>query len=399
MTLFGDPNLVGLFVQAIGALLIATLCLVLQQTVRRAPLVYWAAGWLALFASLMSLFLAHRFPAFRQAGQFVYVFGEYHFGYLVMVGCRLYGRGQKPTAAEAWLVIPAAFLAALLPLVGGGDFNGFFTVHTLVYACLFLAALRFMWAGHPSHRSVAGERVMKVALVLLTVDYAQYAPVFAATSLGWVSPTPYLQYAPFYDLIVLVLLAFGMMMVITGEVQQALEEANADLAQARDRLEAIAQLDHLTSALNRHSFYSIIEDPRTPDRSVVRGCAAFADIDNMKAINDAYGHTAGDDAIRAVATAVRSCIRADDLLFRWGGDEFLVLLMGVSETEARARLDGLNHRLTGMEIPGVNRPVDLRVSIGFAAFDSASSLDDVIALADSAMYGRKRTMSAVGSYN
>ena len=170
------------------------------------------------------------------------------------------------------------------------------------------------------------------------------------------------------------------------------------MARTRDRLAEMAQLDHLTSALNRHSFYSMLEDPRAIDRTVLRGCAAFADIDNMKVINDAFGHVAGDSAIRAVAKAIRACIRADDLLFRWGGDEFLVLLIGVSEAEARARLETLNHRLEQSVIPGVLEPVDVQVSVGYAAFDSASSLDGVIALADSAMYGRKRTMTQPASY-
>ncbi len=54
-------------------------------------------------------------------------------------------------------------------------------------------------------------------------------------------------------------------------------------------------------------------------------------MDNLKAINDGLGHTAGDKAIREVAGAIRSVIRADDLLFRWGGDEFLVVLVGLPE--------------------------------------------------------------------
>ena len=206
---------------------------------------------------------------------------------------------------------------------------------------------------------------------------------------SWVPETlPYLEYAPLYDLIFLVLLAFGMLMVMTGEVQHALEAANADLAQnpgsAGERWRS-----SITSRPRSIAIPSIpsSRNPRGTDRSAVRGCAAFADIDNMKVINDQHGHTAGDYAIRAVATAIRACIRADDLLFRWGGDEFLVLLIGVSESGARARLDNLDQRLKHTVIPGLPEPVDVQVSVGYAAFDSASSLDEVIALADSAMYG------------
>ncbi len=152
----------------------------------------------------------------------------------------------------------------------------------------------------------------------------------------------------------------------------------------------MAQLDHLTSALNRHAFNLLMENPRTGDRPVVHGCAALVDIDDLKIVNDEYGHPAGDAAIRAVASAIRSCIRADDLLFRWGGDEFLVLLFGVSESEARARLETLNQRLKQTALAGLPHPVDLSAAVGYAAFDDATSFDDVIAVADTAMYGAKR---------
>lgn len=391
MAFFVLPSLVGLLVQAIGALLIATLCLVLQKTVRREPLAYWAAGWFSLFIALFALFLAFYFASLQRLAQGIYITGEYLFAYMIIVGCRRYITGVRPRRAEAWLIVPALFLAVYLPRIGGGDFNVFFTVHTLVYAYLFFMAFRELWRARPAHGAVTGLRVMKVALLLLTVDYAHYAPLFAASSYGLVPQTlPYLVYSPLYDLIFLVLLAFGMVMVMTGEVQHELEVANASLAQTRDRLEVMVQLDHLTSAFNRHAFYSIIGDPRSGEKVVLRGCAAVVDIDNLKVVNDRHGHAAGDGAIRAVAKSIRGCIRADDLLFRWGGDEFLVLLIGVTEADARTRLDGVNRALHRTTIIGVQEPVDLSVSIGYAAFDSATSLDQVIAMADTAMYGRKR---------
>jgi len=118
--------------------------------------------------------------------------------------------------------------------------------------------------------------------------------------------------------------------------------------------------------------------------------AVVADIDNLKSINDQYGHSAGDTAIRAVATAIRSCVRADDLLFRWGGDEFLVLLLGFTEIEARARLGVVNEQLRAVVLADGKETVSVSVSMGFAVFDSAKSLDEVIHVADAAMYGTKR---------
>jgi diguanylate cyclase len=395
MSFLGLPSLVGLLVQAMAVLLIAALCLVLQRTVQREPLSYWSAGWLLLFGGLTALFLSFQVPLLQRVGQSLYLLGEYLFGYLLIAGCRRYVSGRRIERREAWLLLPALFVAVFLPRLGGGDFNIFFIIHTLIYAYLFFAAFRVLWTARRAHSSFVGFRVMLVATAALTLGYLHYAPLFAGSYFGVLPTTvPYLEYSPLYDLILLVMLAFGMVMVTTGEVQRELQLANANLAATRDRLSELAQMDHLTSALNRHAFYSIIGDPAGGEGAMLRGCAAVADIDNMKSINDRYGHAAGDAAIRAVASAIRSCIRADDLLFRWGGDEFLILLIGVSESEAHARLDHLDIPLRWTAIAGIQEPVSISVSVGYAPFESAASLDEVIALADTAMYGKKRTATA-----
>src|SRR5262249_37401586 len=153
---------------------------------------------------------------------------------------------------------------------------------------------RVLFRVWPNRGSVVGVRVVKIALLLLTIHYAHYAPLFAASAGGLLpAGMTYLRYAPLYDLMVFVLLAFGMIMMTMGEVQHDLETANERLAQARDRVEAMARLDHLTSALNRHAFYSMVGESRAAGRAFT-GCVAVADVDNLKIINDLFGHSAGD---------------------------------------------------------------------------------------------------------
>lgn len=391
MNIFTVPSLVGLLIEAIGALLISGLCVVLMRTAPRDPLFYWAIGWVMLCFSLATLLMCFQLPAVAPFGQPMYLLGEYVFGYMVFAGCREYATGRRLRPVEGWLLVPAAVLAVGLPRLGHVDFNTFFAFHAVVYGSLFLMAFVALNRARPHAREVAGLRVTKLALVLLTAAYFHYAPLFWMASHGLVpNPLPYLEYSPFFDLIFLFMLMFGMVMIVTGETQYELEMANVELARARDRLETMAQLDHLTSALNRHALYSLIEDPRPGRRTVFSGSAVVADVDNLKAINDRHGHLVGDAAIRAVASAIRACIRADDLLFRWGGDEFLVLLIGVNETDARARLAGVNDSLRRARMPECPDPVDVSVTMGFAPFDSAKALSQVIALADEAMFKRKR---------
>ena len=94
--------------EAIGALLFATLCLILQKTTRRAPLVYWSAGWLALFVALAALFVSFSVPALRMPAQSVYVFGDYVFAYMLIAGCRRYITANAVGAACRAISSPSA---------------------------------------------------------------------------------------------------------------------------------------------------------------------------------------------------------------------------------------------------------------------------------------------------
>jgi diguanylate cyclase (GGDEF)-like protein len=106
------------------------------------------------------------------------------------------------------------------------------------------------------------------------------------------------------------------------------------------------------------------------------------------------GHTAGDKAIRAVARAMRSLIRADDMLFRWGGDEFLVLMFKLPEEEAVRRLNELNRILEENCRQWTGMPISVTVSHGVAGFDSLSDLSIAIENADLGMYQQRQQARA-----
>jgi diguanylate cyclase (GGDEF)-like protein len=384
------PGLIALLVQAAGAWLLASLCVVLYRTARSTALGFWAAAWLSLFAAVACLWGAFFSGTLRAPAQFIYVLGEYLFGYLLLAGCWIYAGLTGPSKRDLWLIVPGAILAWSLPRAGTEGLNAFFVVHTLIVGVFFLAALRVIRSVSGTRRRLPGLRVMEVALALLALDYFQYVPVFAFALLrGEPAPT-YWAYAPLYDLFFEVMLMFGMVIVVTGDIQHDLEVANRNLAQARDRFAALAQIDHLTSALNRHVFHALVGSRQGPEGANVRGCVAMIDIDDLKAVNDHHGHTTGDAAIRAVASAIRGCIRADDLLFRWGGDEFLVVLFGVTELEARERFRRLGAQLKQTNLAGLSRPIDLSAAVGLAPLVEGTSVDDVIALADAMMYGAKK---------
>jgi len=380
----------GLAVQAVGIALVAALCAFLARSVDRRYLRSWAVGWMCLATALFALFTAFRLPALAPVLEPVYFFGEYAFAFLLIAGCREYASGARLAATDVGWAAAALLLAMALPHVGT-TFSTRFIIQAAIMACLFAAAFwqlerrrREAGPGHP------GLQMMSVALVALTLDFMQYVPVLGyAVRRNVALRAAYAGYTSLYDLIFEVTLAFGMVILVLTEVNRELEAANEELRRTHDRLEGQARVDPLTETLNRHAFYSLVEEARQGGRAAA-GTLALVDIDGLKPINDVWGHAAGDASIRAVAKAIRSLVRPDDLVIRWGGDEFLVILISVAEEEATRRLERLGEALRETALPGAATPVAVTVSFGVAAFGAARPLERAIETADRAMYARKQ---------
>jgi diguanylate cyclase (GGDEF)-like protein len=165
--------------------------------------------------------------------------------------------------------------------------------------------------------------------------------------------------------------------------------ANEKLKRAHEKLEELAHIDPLTTALNRHAFHGYLKRHGN-ETKLVSGCVGFFDVDNLKTVNDVYGHPAGDAVIRAVVRAIRDIIRAEDLIFRWGGDEFFVLMIGLDARAAESRMERIEKLLSNVRIDGVSRPMKIGVSYAFADFSDLNDLENTIQKADAGMYQQKQ---------
>jgi diguanylate cyclase (GGDEF)-like protein len=385
-----STSIVSLALQWVGILSVTILSLLLTRSIRRVFLDYWTASWACLVLGLSALLAAFCLPLDHKVCYSFYTFLEYAFGYLFLAGCRNYASDVKLTHRHWWAILPAGLFALGLPQLSD-NFSLLFIPHATIFAA-FLAASYLALRGPRARRQRGpGLRVVSFALLVLIFDFCHYVPVCAyIASFGEPAAFAYLKYSSLYDLILEMLLAFGTVMLVMESIRSELQEANRELAAAGARLRVLAERDPLTEALNRHAFYSFVENKPTAAK-VVSGTVAVVDVDDFKAINDTFGHAAGDAAIRAVAGAIRRIIRADDLLFRWGGDEFLVLLVGADEAEARDRLERLNTDLACPSLPGWEEDVPLGVSYGVAAFTDPAVLELSMDAADREMYLRKQT--------
>jgi len=384
-----DSN-VGLAIQCVGVLLITLLSNFMRSSIKSNALRYWTASWACLSLSLLSLFIGFRFaghPLFYSA----YFGGEYAFALLFIAGCRSHVSGVSVARKHGYFLIPAAITSLLLPYASR-DFNDLFMIHAGILSVLFMFSYLTLRLRASADQKTPGIQVMSVALLLLAVDFLHYVPVFAGRKglWGFTIPLSYMQYTSVFDLLFEILLGFGTVMVLMEGVRSEVEMANKKLLQARDQLELLVQMDPLTEALNRHAFHSLLRQPEAGPDTATSGSVAVLDIDNLKPINDTWGHTAGDKAIRAVARAMRSLVRADDMLFRWGGDEFLVLMFKLPQPEASRRIEKLNKILAENCDRWIGMPVTVTVSFGVAGFTSLRDLGQAIEQADKAMYSSRR---------
>jgi diguanylate cyclase len=388
-----DSN-VGLAIQCIGILLITLLSLFMRATIRSASLRYWTVSWASLSVALLSLLMSFLLQPANKLFFSVYFLGEYLFGLLFIAGCRSQVNGQVTGATlqkrHAYALIPVTAVALVLPYASR-DFNDLFMIHSALMAAFFMTAFITLRKGFKSDVPSAGIRVMSAALLLMTIAFLHYVPVFGARKglLGIIVPASYLQYTSVFDLLFEILLAFGTVMVLMESVRHEVEHANRKLTEARDQLELLVQMDPLTEALNRHAFHSLLRRPEKGQESKTSGSVAVIDIDNLKPINDTFGHTVGDKAIRAVARAMRSLVRADDMLFRWGGDEFLVLMFNLPQADASRRMEKMNQILEEQGGRWSSVPITVTVSYGVAGFNSLTELAEAIEAADKAMYAQR----------
>jgi diguanylate cyclase (GGDEF)-like protein len=180
---------------------------------------------------------------------------------------------------------------------------------------------------------------------------------------------------------------------IVAERTAALEEKQRELMRANENLALLASFDPLTRCLNRRAFLEQGEQ-RFFD-AAAQGANVFCamiDIDHFKNVNDRHGHPVGDAVIRSVAVALQRSLRTGDLVCRYGGEEFCVLLVGIEESIACMLAERIRAKVEHEAGQGVREVPGLQVtvSIGLAARTAQTpTLDPLIARADEALYAAK----------
>jgi diguanylate cyclase (GGDEF)-like protein len=188
-----------------------------------------------------------------------------------------------------------------------------------------------------------------------------------------------------------------------SDLKTTIRRLRTQLAEALARieeLEASADTDFLLDIPNRRGF------ERELHRSIAyikryhaSGALIVLDVDRLKPINDAFGHAAGDQVLKAIVEALIAQVRSSDVIGRLGGDEFALLLWNLTETDARAKAVSLEQAIDQLTFTFGSRTVRAGASIGVAILGQHAEAGRALEEADAAMYVRKlqRRQEASGS--
>lgn len=307
---------------------------------------------------------------------------------LVVEGCRRFlGRRARNWAAYAGLVlvlIGVSYWTFVAP-----DFNARVALVSAFHAGLYAVLAVTMLRGRPSNRPRYSYYFLAVAALLLCVGHTSRGVMYG---FGLLVQTSLMQVTP-SNVIFLALGVLAPPCLSIGVVMLAHDRL-------AERLEQLANIDGLTGVLSRRAFLAIGDALLQTSRQTRLPLGmAIIDIDSFKAVNDNYGHAAGDQVLSHFAAFVAGNLRSGDVLGRLGGEEFGVLCPATTAAETVNLLDRLRARLAAAALSELPGGLRYTFSVGVDHHRRDESLAQLMARADGALYaakaaGRNRVMAA-----
>ena len=204
-------------------------------------------------------------------------------------------------------------------------------------------------------------------------------------------------------------LVMALSVAVVALLYRRVRATNRQLVASQAQLRVQSERDPLTNLANRRHFLSVMqaEQARDGGESGFEGALLLVDIDHFKYVNDGHGHAAGDQVLCEVARRLNEAVRGEDLVVRWGGEEFLVLALKVPAAQAEQMAARVLKIVGDTPVMVQGKPVQVTVSIGYARFPLPPNVlpvawEQAINLADMALYtaknqGRNRAVGIVAA--
>ena len=313
--------------------------------------------------------------------------------------------GVSDPVASLWLV--ATYLSGALAFYGviRSGFNQRFTSDpslTLAQTGFGMLISAGAYATSGAHR---GAVMTLSTLIMLFAMFsmrpgqlralAGFAFVLLAAVMVWKGATDPARYPPIVEAAHLIstgiVLAFVSVLAgRMGSMRLRLKRQKLDLQLALARISELATRDELTGLVNRRHMTALVQAEQARQRRTGSVMAiALIDIDLFKRINDSHGHRTGDSVLKTFADTAREALRTTDVLARWGGEEFLLMLPETSLEQALRSIERLRVAVASEPFDTAAAGLNVTFSAGLSACEGAAPIEACIERADQAMYRAK----------
>jgi diguanylate cyclase (GGDEF)-like protein len=189
----------------------------------------------------------------------------------------------------------------------------------------------------------------------------------------------------FNNLMINIIICIAVFMIVMGMTHFSLRNYQKELEQ-------VALKDSLTGLYNRHALGIILDKlQKRIDRSFYKSCILLLDIDFFKQVNDDHGHLVGDKILKHVALVISQQLRESDIVCRWGGEEFLVLLENIELSKAKDIAEKIRTSIEFTSLDFNGRSYSVTISIGAGEYKPTDNQDTLLSRVDKAMYYSKQT--------
>lgn len=366
--------------QVASALMIAIFFLVLWRSMRRIELRPWVGAWLANLAALGAtiLFWFYQPKTFWTFASvcFAYFFFKTLAVALLTVGAWSFfhaGTLQSRSARRRTMIV-CVFLYAVAAAAFIDRIEWVGVVQSSVMALVLAIGTgvtirhRAGWlsAGFALRALLAGMEATAYALSLEPRTSKELSIFLAShssfdTGAEWV-------------------IALGCVLTLYRVIQRELTQSNEELLAAKETLQALVDRDSLTGLANRRALPAALRESYATGATIF-----FFDLNDFKEINDSYGHPIGDEVLKRFAIALQATFRPYDHIFRYAGDEFVVIARGAAPAQVASRIDDLRSRLQQERLSP-----EIRFAVGQAHLPVNGDPDAALQAADEAMYSDKR---------
>lgn len=175
-----------------------------------------------------------------------------------------------------------------------------------------------------------------------------------------------------------------------SQIRLRLAQQKRELVEALGKIQLLATRDSLTGLVNRHHMQTLLDqEVQRSQRSGHSFCLCLLDIDHFKRINDEHGHAAGDEVLREFAALCLNTIRGTDVIARWGGEEFVLMLPDTRMPLALTGLERLRERVRMLKVSVAGSEIGVTVSAGLAQHKPDETLAQTLERADQLLYKAK----------